>query len=436
MCTEPIVIVGGGLAGLAAAHHLGHGSLLLEREAQLGGLCRTTVRQGFHFDCTGHWLHLADPAERALVDRLCGDQLVTVRRRAEIHLRGVRVPYPFQAHTHGLPTDVVADCLLGYFRAREAALTGQQRAPQTFADYIEQTLGAGIARHFMVPYNTKLWTVPPAEMVHTWCRRFVPIPEPEEVVLGALRPGGANAALGYNASFLYPQRGGIQTVVQALTRALHGAVECDAEVERVDWKRRRLRLRGGAERSYRVLINTMPLSDLVERLVEAPEAVRQAGQALRAASVTYWDLGLGRANAPTDAHWTYFPEPELPFYRVGSASAAAPSLVPEGSRSYYVEVSHPRGTPAPVADAAILDALRRVGLLAVGEEPVVMAKTTIDCAYVIMDAAYGPARALLLEWLRAEGILSTGRYGGWTYDSMEGALQDGRRAAALAGELR
>jgi protoporphyrinogen oxidase len=432
---QPIVIVGGGLAGLSAAHHLGEGTVLFEREARPGGLCRTHERRGFYFDCTGHWLHLSDPGERAFVERLCGDALVTVNRRAEIFLHGARVAYPFQANTHGLPTDVVADCVLGFFRTREAAIRGEHPPPVTFADYIEQTLGEGIARHFMVPYNTKLWTVPPGEMGHTWCRRFVPIPTPEEVVLGAIRPNGANALLGYNATFLYPREGGIETLSRALTHSVAGEIVCGAEVERIDWRRRTVVLRSGQCRRYRTLVNTMPLCDLAARLVDPPEAITTAGLSLRAASVTHWDVGLRRANARGEAHWTYFPEPGIPFYRAGSASAVMPALAPPGCRSYYVEVSHRRGTPPPVDDQAILGGLRQVGLLGSSEEPEVMEKSTIDCAYVIMDAAYGPARAALLEWLVRERILSIGRYGDWTYDSMEGALSHGRRAAAQAREL-
>ena len=34
--------------------------------------------------------------------------------------------------------------------------------------------GEGIARHFMLPYNEKLWGVHPREITAAWCSRFVP----------------------------------------------------------------------------------------------------------------------------------------------------------------------------------------------------------------------------------------------------------------------
>jgi protoporphyrinogen oxidase len=432
--TEPTLIIGAGLAGLSCARHLGKNCILLEKESEPGGTARSFDRDGFVFDITGHWLHLTDDDVRALVEELLGSELVNIERRAEIHLDGVRTPYPFQANTHGRPPSLVAECVLGYFAARETEARGGHPPPETFEDYIRQKMGDGIARHFMIPYNTKLWTVPPSEMSHAWCQRFVPIPSPTEVVLGALQPGGANAALGYNASFSYPRAGGIGRLPRALASSLAVPLRTGAAVTSIDWRERRARA-GDDVLGYDALVSTMPLPDLVATLVDPPSAVTDAAAELRATSVTYWDVGVAGANPPGAAHWVCFPEASIPFYRAGSASAAVPSVAPAGHRSYYVEVSHARGTACPTRDEEVLSAMRTVGLLAADEEPVLLHRTTIDCAYVIMDAAYGRARATILDWLSSQRILSIGRYGDWTYDSMEGAMIQGRDAAARVREL-
>ena len=217
--SDPTLIIGAGLAGLSCAHHLGDGYRILEREARVGGTARSFHRDGFIFDVTGHWLHLSDDGIRALVEQLLGEDLVAVDRRAAIYSHGVRTPYPFQAHTYGLPTQVVADCVLGYFRAREAAAAGTQGEPMSFADLIRHKMGDGIAEHFMLPYNTKLWGVPPDEMAHTWAGRFVPIPTPEEVVRGALEPAGAGHRIGYTAHNLNEVLDGdLETLIDTLSR--------------------------------------------------------------------------------------------------------------------------------------------------------------------------------------------------------------------------
>lgn len=428
--SDTTLILGAGLAGLSCAHHLGERYVVIEREPHAGGTARSVRRGAYTFDLTGHWLHLRDERISRLVFELMGDELVQVQRRAEIHSHGVRTPYPFQANTHGLPAEVVADCVLGYFRAREAELRGELPPPRTFEDYIRRRMGDGIAEHFMIPYNTKLWTVAPARMAYEWCGRFVPVPTPEEVVHGAVRPAGAGHRLGYNSSFWYPREGGIGRLPEKLAAGLRGAVRCGLEAVRVDWRAKLVTLSNGETIRYRDLVSTLPLPELVQRLVEPPAAVLEAAARLRATSVTYWDVGVARPNGADDAHWIYFPEPGVPFYRAGSPSAAVSSLAPAGHRSYYVEVSHPRDTPCPTSDAEVLAGLYRVGLLAEGEEPTLVARTTIDYAYVIMDEDYGAARGVVLDWLAAQSVQSVGRYGAWTYDSMEGAMVQGREAAA------
>jgi protoporphyrinogen oxidase len=423
------LIIGAGLAGLSCAYHLKNNFVLVERETTVGGVARTFLRNGFLFDCTGHWLHLRDPVIAPFIHRLLDGKLECNQRRAAIYSHGVLTPYPFQAHTYGLPTAVVAECVLGFFQAREAAIKNKLAAPQSFEDFVRRNMGDGIAKHFMLPYNQKIWTTPPSEMSYDWCSRFVPLPTPEEVVWGALEPAGTGEALGYNATFLYPKEGGIQQLPNAVHAALRQQARLQTEVVLIDWQKKIAHLQNGSTLDYTNLVSTMPLNALVKCLFQPPESVVTAGTQLRCTSVTYWDLGFSTPNRAQEPHWIYFPDLVIPFYRVGSSSAAAPSVAPPQSRSYYVEVSHPQGTACPVSSETILQHLRQLKIVGAYEEPVVCHSTTIDCGYVIMNQAYGEARKHILEWLELQQIHSVGRYGAWTYDSMEGAMAQGYKTA-------
>src|SRR5881628_2998405 len=149
----PVVVLGAGLTGLSAAYHLGAPSLVIEREREVGGLARTHTEEGFTFDCTGHLLHLREARVVALVDALLPDAFARHERRALIFSKGVYTPYPFQANLHGLPPEVVHECLSGFVEAlvRRAAGGEPDLASLTFRDWTERTFGAGIARHFLVP---------------------------------------------------------------------------------------------------------------------------------------------------------------------------------------------------------------------------------------------------------------------------------------------
>jgi protoporphyrinogen oxidase len=91
-----IVILGGGLAGMSTAYHLGRAAhRVIEAESTPGGLCRSREVDGFVFDYTGHLLHLRDPRITALVDELLPGALETIVRRAAVRTHGVTLPFPW-----------------------------------------------------------------------------------------------------------------------------------------------------------------------------------------------------------------------------------------------------------------------------------------------------------------------------------------------------
>ncbi|HZX42242.1 MAG TPA: FAD-dependent oxidoreductase, partial [Myxococcaceae bacterium] len=314
---EPVLILGAGLAGLSTALHLRRPWLLVEKESRVGGLVRTEVMHGgFRFDPTGHWLHLRDPGIKALVhERLLPGGLVTVARRAAVFTRGVFTRFPYQVNTHGLPAEVVAENLLGFVEATvgEGGRELREREPANFEEFILRHLGAGFAKNFMVPYNTKLFGVPPRELSAAWCGRFVPRPTLREVVDGAL--GLGSDALGYNATFVYPKEGGIEAIARSLYREVTAGpasgslapaseVRVSTEPLGLDWERRLARLSDGSEVHWSALVSTLPLPALVDLLHRVPDPVRAAARKLRATDVTWVAVGVRGPNVQP-WHWVY-----------------------------------------------------------------------------------------------------------------------------------
>jgi protoporphyrinogen oxidase len=423
-----VLILGAGLAGMSAALHLRHGYRLVEKSDRVGGLCKTDVREGFRFDATGHWLHLRDPAMQALADDVLPGGWVTVSRRAGIWSQRVFTRYPYQVNTHGLPPEVVAENLLGYIEAHfgEKGKALRQREPRSFGEFILRHLGEGFARNFMFPYNEKLWTVHPDDLGTEWMGRFVPRPTLEQVIRGAL--GLESGQAGYNASFVYPRQGGIEAFAAALGRRLPRPAECGVRPLAIDPRRKVARLSTGEEIGYRAVVATIPLPELVQLCGDAPAAVAEAARRLRAVTVTYVNVAARDVGGPP-FHWVYLPEKRYRPYRVGSASAAVPSLAPPGCRSFYVEFSAPAALPAVEVEPLAVETLLDLGFLGSRGDVLFLETRAIPHAYVIYDASYGPARKAVLEYLADRDVLTAGRYGSWEYSSMEDALLAGRDSA-------
>lgn len=429
-----IVIVGAGLAGLSTAWHLQDRPYrIFEKEREAGGLCRSYQVKGFTFDMTGHLLHFRQAAIKALIEGLLAGRLERHQRRSFIYSHRTFTEYPFQVNTYGLPPEVIRDCLLG-FMATLTKPAAQGRA-LSFKEWILENLGEGIARHFMVPFNEKLWQVPLDELTSDWVSWLIPKPELKDVVNGAL--GIKDKAFGYNPTFLYPVQGGIEALPKALLAAVQEPAY-GAELVEVDSGRRRATFRIGANGTqtldYDRLVSTIPVPELVRRCPDFPEALRRAAEGLRCVSVYSVNLGVARPRV-TDMHWIYFPEPDYPFYRAGFPMNFSPSLGPDGCSSLYVEISH-----QPSEQVAEPDILRRVragleraGIFTPQEDIVAADVRDIRYAYVLFDRHRAQALPAILAALEARGIHSIGRYGRWEHTSMEDAIGQGK---ALGERLR
>jgi protoporphyrinogen oxidase len=425
MSRKKIVILGGGLAGLSAGYHLiDHDPVVFEKESSIGGLCRSFSQDGFTFDCTGHLIHLKHPYTKELISSILPDAFSSHERRAAIYSKSTMTPYPFQANTYGLPPETVKECVMGFIESMSGCTNG---GPKNFHDWVLQTFGTGIAKHFMLPYNEKFWKQDLRTITADWVSWSIPKPTLEEVINGAL--GLTNKGMGYNPRFLYPTRGGIECLPQALARPLR-RVRTGEPVERIDTKKKYVRLASGEQHPYDLLISTLPLPLTYRLLEESPEALLAASQKLQAISVLNINLGIDRPDIH-DQHWIYFPEDHYIFSRVGFPMNFSRSVAPPGTSSIYIEITH-RPNARPGIDEAVersIAGLKQCGILQPDDRVLTTHVLDINCAYVVFDKNRQRHLQSLIDYLESVDIFTAGRYGRWDYHSMEDSILSGKSAA-------
>jgi protoporphyrinogen oxidase len=433
------VVIGGGPTGLSAAYHLGRGTLLLEREPRVGGWCRSIVDRGFTFDYAGHIMFSNDPYVHEMYRVLLGDNVHWQDREAWVYSKGVHTRYPFQGALYGLPPQVLKECIVGAIEARFGPLKGGgagapapavRGEPKNFEEFIYRVWGAGVARHFAVPYNVKLWTVPLAEMETSWLGGRVPLPDLEQMIEGALSP--VPKPMGPNARFGYPLRGGFQALMDGFLPHLDADLELGASVSSIAPGTRTVTLADGRSVRYRKLVSTMPLPQLVAALGDAaPEEIRTAAARLRHVSVRCVNLGIGRANL-TEKHWIYYPEDTV-FHRIFVQGNASPHCNPPGGFGLTCEITYSPAKPLPCDGEALvrrcIEDCIRVGMIA-ADDPVWAAnQVDMPYAYVVYDHDRARSVAQIRTWLAERDILLAGRYSEWEYYNSDHAFVAGRRAA-------
>ncbi len=418
------IIIGGGITGLACGYYARQPYEILEKENEPGGLCRSVKFGGFTFDHAGHFIHARKPETISLLKKLLGRDLAKVNRKAWIHAYSSYIPFPFQANLYALPPKQRAECVKGFLARKE-----DPKAQVNFLRWSLATYGKGITKHFMQPYNEKLWTVHAATLMTDWVAPFVPNPRPEEILAGSKK--FADNTLGYNAHFFYPKKGGCAALVNALAKRLKN-LKVGTAVTKVDWKNRRVHTADGGQVSYKNLISTQPLPELLGQMPNLPAKVKAAAEKLNWNGVLCLNISVKTKLTDKDRHWVYFPEKKYAFYRAGVYTNVMPGMAPKGWRSFYVEFSYrPGKKPAEEKFlAGVKRDLTESGLIAKGENLDVVNPINIPYSYVIYDKSRTEAVNTIQEFLKKHNIHSIGRYGAWKYSFIEESITDARELMA------
>lgn len=495
------IIIGAGPTGLSAAYHLGEDTLLVDQNETVGGWCRSIEDGGFTFDYAGHIMFSKEDYVHELYKMLLGDNVHWQDREAWIYSKNVYTRYPFQGALYGLPPNVIKECIIGavearygklgdkgkgnntLYKATKVSLNGHGAGksnghnkgdsngkpdelmdccadgtiesvnangadacetepqgngePRNFEEFIYKVWGAGIARHFAIPYNKKLWAVPLTEMETSWLGGRVPLPDLGEIIEGALQP--VPAPMGPNARFGYPLRGGFQALMDGFLPHLEGEMRLGTRVTAVSPRRRTVTLDDGTTLPYGELISTMPLPTLVKLMGnEAPEDIRQAAEGLRHVSVRCVNLGIGRENL-TEKHWIYYPEDTV-FHRIFVQGNASPHCNAPDGFGLTCEITYSEYKPLPCDGEALIqrciEDCRKVGIFNEADPVWVANQVDMPYAYVVYDHARPQIVAKIRAWMEGQDIILTGRYSEWEYYNSDHAFLAGKKAAEQVKEMR
>lgn len=404
------LIVGGGITGLAFANFARSPDwLVVEREAEVGGYCRTVVQDGFVWDYSGHFFHFRHPEiERFLRDRMPAGEVETIRKSAGILYGGRRIEFPFQKNIHQLALPEFLECLHDlYFR--DAA-----RPIASFKDMLYARLGRGIAEKFLIPYNEKLYACDLDTLDVDAMGRFFPHADVADIIRNFVTPDNAS----YNATFTYPRGGAVGYVRALLADLPPERVRTGEAVVALDLDRRVATTTRGEIR-YEHVVSSAPF----DRLLRMAGVPHDPGL-YTANKVLVFNLGFDRKGQARD-HWLYVPDPSICFYRVGFYD----NIFGTDRMSLYIEIGLPASAPVPDgALARVLEDLDRLGITQ-GHRLESWHQVVLDPAYVHITARSRSDQAARAAHLAAAGVHALGRYGGWTYCAIEDNIVEARALA-------
>ncbi|MEI7529659.1 MAG: FAD-dependent oxidoreductase [Elusimicrobiota bacterium] len=423
-----IVILGAGLTGLVAARELMRSGerdiLLIERDARPGGLLKTNRSGGVTLDELPHVFFTKNKRAAAIFREMAGP-VYSHRHRLGVIWKGGYVDFPFQDHISQLSLEDRKAVLRGLLESRFKSVPS---GPRNLEEFAVRELGSGITDLFFRPYNEKLWRTPLSGMEYKWLAAKIRLPGAAglaDSILGGLTAGRGDAAP--HAEFIYPRRGGIESLVEGLLDGLKPlAPVCGAEVLKIDARRGTVRTSRGEVR-YGRLVSTLPL-DRVIRLAGLKECDKP-GARLRATRVVCLQYVLSRVNMPP-YHWLYVPDPALPFYRLTRADLINPGAAP-GGKALLVECALPHGekkcAPADLA-SRVTAGLVKLGVIKKKDIKKMWAYDHFP-SYPVPHSGHSVDVPFCLRRLAKAGIISAGRFGEWSIYNMDHSIEAGISAA-------
>lgn len=420
------LIVGAGVTGLAAASRLiEHGDadyLIVEAGQEIGGYCKSVVRDGFTWDYSGHFFHFRNPEIEARLRQHISCPVVTVQKKSYIDYRPSaslscstrhRIDFPFQKNIHQLDKEEFIECLVGLYDCHNS-----KPSSQDFLGMLYENYGRGIVDKFLKPYNQKLYACDLSALDADAMGRFFPHATFEQTMASVrhslCREPNCNDHLNnasYNSTFTYPKGGAIE-YVRSLAHGVDN-VSLNDELKAIDLEGRLAYTSKSGVIKYDRLVSSAPLP----RLLEAT-GLNHDPAAFSWNKVAVFNLGFDKKRE-RDVHWVYYPDPRLCFYRVGWYD----NIFNDDRMSLYVEVGLRQDQE--IADFTgflhqkLMPDLREADVVGGDQRLVSWHAVVMDPAYVHMTRRGTEHAASCQQALTGSNVHSIGRYGGWTYCSIE-----------------
>ncbi|KIO68274.1 hypothetical protein B4064_1764 [Caldibacillus thermoamylovorans] len=404
------LIIGAGVSGLGFANFIKDDNyLILERENEAGGYCRTIYQDGYIWDYAGHFFHFATSYLKDFFnERVNQDEIIFKEKNTKIFYKGNYIDYPFQKNIHQLPKEEFIDCLFDLFNKVE------KDRYNSFEEMLYGKFGASITEKFLKPYNEKLYACDLNELDADAMGRFFPYANIEEIINNMKYERDDS----YNKEFLYPKKGAI-TFVNALLKELdEDKILYNEEVKNIDAINKVVKT-NNMEFEYEYLINTAPFNKLLQYIDQ--QEYNSIKNNFSYNKVLVFNLGFDKKSKINDIHWMYIPDKSINFYRIGFYD----NILDSDKLSMYVEIGY---SPSEKIDInrelnLTMENLRQMEI--VDDHKLVSYSSIImDPAYVHITKDGQKIKDAKKNELANMGIYTIGRYGDWKYCSIEDSIMD------------
>lgn len=446
MTDSKTLIIGAGPAGLGCAYKLalaGKSCLVIDKNDQPGGICRTLNYNGYLFDIGGHRFLTRSKEISSFWHDIMMDDFVKVKRVSRIHYKKKFFNYPLTLADTVIKLGIVESflCFTSYLWRKTFPYSGQD----SFEEWVINNFGDRLYKTFFKTYTEKVWAVPCKNISADWAQQRIRGLSLKVAIKNILSGGRKDAPKTLSEEFYYPRTGPGE-----FYRRLQAQI-C-AKGSEVVFNRRLCNVRHNGSRVRAVsvvseiddsredidvgcLFSSMSLPELIGSLEPQPPAeVIEAAGNLRFRDFITVNVIFDQENVFAD-QWLYVQDPDIRMGRIQNYKNWSPAMVPDlkktslgleyfcnknDSLSSMSDIDLIKFALSELEKLGIVDRKRYISGFVVRQEN----------AYPFYSMGYAKNVAVIRNYLSGFGNLQTiGRAGLFRYDNSDHALMTGICAA-------
>ena len=409
------LIIGGGISGLTLANYLKDNYLIIEKENEVGGYCRTIKKGNYIWDYAGHFFHFkTDEFKEKFLNVIPKEDIIYQDKCTKILYKNDLIDYPFQTNIHQLEKQEFIDCLYDLFNKEE------KDKYDNFLDMLYGKFGKGIVEKFLKPYNEKLYAIDLTELDVDAMGRFFPYADKEAIIKNMK----SNSNNSYNNSFLYPKNGAGSFIKVLSDNLSKDKILLNTSVKSIDLTNKKVVLSNDKVIEYDYLINTISLPNFIKLTNEN----LNLADSLSYNKVLVFNLGFNKKSNLVNEHWLYIPSKDCNYYRIGFYD----NILNQDKLSMYVEIGDGKNDIIDNKEiekqlCLTLDNLKKQNIIDDTFKLEEYVSIVMDPAYVHINSKTDKEVKEYFKDLENKNVYSIGRYGGWTYCSMEDCMLEAKK---------
>jgi len=319
------LIIGAGPAGLVAGLELSknnHPSIIIESQAQVGGISRTIKHNDNFYDFGPHRFFTKETVVKDLWHDTLGSDFLKCPRLTRIYFNNKFFYYPLKALNAFFGLGVISSIsiFLSYLVARLKYYLNPKKEVKNFEEWVSQRFGKKLFNIFFKTYTEKVWGISTSKIGADWAAQRIKGLSLFKAVKDAIFTPKQKLTTLID-EFNYPRLGAgmMYEKIAENYQARGGELKLNSKITEIiheDSIIKSVKSNDGIVYKADNLISSMPLTNFVKSLSpKAPQEIIEAADSLRFRTMVIVYLTIDKEDIFPD-NWIYIHSPEVKVGRI------------------------------------------------------------------------------------------------------------------------